>query len=141
MLLKWRQDLLGSPETSQILSQFMWYKKCIKVKNIAINIFQNSLIKVLTLCRSYLKVAGSYHGSILNWQMTFFPVSLIKICYSCDMAKKLIFDYNDINEDGLYQNHQVIKGARILSLKKLSCKEILNHLFWKIPWKYNSWLD
>lgn len=66
MLLKWSQDLLGSPETSQILSQFMWYKKYIKVKDIAIHIFQNSQIKMLTSCRSYLKVAGSYRGSILN---------------------------------------------------------------------------
>ena len=38
--------------------------------------------------------------------------------------KKIIFDYNDINENDLCQNHHVIKGARILPLDKLSSKEI-----------------
>ena len=38
--------------------------------------------------------------------------------------KKLIFNYSDINDNHFYQNHHVIKGARILSLGKLSSKEI-----------------
>ena len=38
--------------------------------------------------------------------------------------KKIIFDYNDINENDLCQNHHVIKGARILPFDKLSSKEI-----------------
>ena len=38
--------------------------------------------------------------------------------------EKIIFDYNDINKNNLCQNHQVIKGARILPLDKLSSKEI-----------------
>ena len=38
--------------------------------------------------------------------------------------EKLIFDYNDINENGLYQNRHVIKKARIFPLAKLSSKEI-----------------
>ena len=39
--------------------------------------------------------------------------------------KKIIFDYNGINENGLCQNHHyIIKGARILPLEKLSSKEI-----------------
>ena len=42
--------------------------------------------------------------------------------------KKLIFDYNDINKNDLYQNHHVIKVASILSLDKLSSKEIYSIL-------------
>ena len=38
------------------------------------------------------------------------------------------FDYNDINENDLCQNHHVIKGARILSLDKLSSSEIYSVL-------------
>ena len=38
--------------------------------------------------------------------------------------KKIIFDYNDINEKDLCQNHHVIKGARTLPLDKLSSKKI-----------------
>ena len=39
-------------------------------------------------------------------------------------GKKIIFDYSDITENDLCQNHDVIKGARILPLDKLSSKEI-----------------
>ena len=38
--------------------------------------------------------------------------------------KKTIFDYSDINEKDLWQNHQVIKGTRILPFDKLSSEEI-----------------
>ena len=34
------------------------------------------------------------------------------------------FDYNDVTENDMCQNHHVIKGARILPLDKLSSKEI-----------------
>ena len=40
---------------------------------------------------------------------------------------KKTLDYSDINKSGLYQNHHVIKGARILSLDKFS-KEICSIL-------------
>ena len=36
--------------------------------------------------------------------------------------KKLIFEYSDINENDLYQNHHVISGVRILPLNRLSPK-------------------
>ena len=42
--------------------------------------------------------------------------------------EKLIFDNSDINKNDLYQNHHVIKVARILSLDKLSSKEIYSVL-------------
>ena len=42
--------------------------------------------------------------------------------------KKIIFDYDDINEYDLCQNHHVIKGARIVPLDKLSFKEIYSSL-------------
>ena len=42
--------------------------------------------------------------------------------------KIVIFDYNDINENDLCQNHHVIKGARILPLGKLSSMEIYSIL-------------
>ena len=42
-------------------------------------------------------------------------------------GKRIIFDYNDINENDLCQNHRVIKGARALPLDKLS-KEIYSIL-------------
>ena len=42
--------------------------------------------------------------------------------------KQISFDYSDINENDLRQNHHVIKGARILPLDKLSSKEIYSIL-------------
>ena len=41
---------------------------------------------------------------------------------------KTFFDYNDINENDLCQNHHVIKGDRILPLDKSSSKEIYSIL-------------
>lgn len=38
--------------------------------------------------------------------------------------KKLIIKYSDVNESNVYQNHHVIKRVGILSLKKLSFKDI-----------------
>ena len=51
----------------------------------------------------------------------------IKTCNSCEM-EKLIFGYSCNNVNDLYQNHHVIKGARILSLEKLSSKDIYSIL-------------
>ena len=69
MLNRWSQSLSGSPETSsQILSQFLWFNKYIKIDGTAIH-FPKSLIKVLIPYRSYLNMAGSYHGSILKTDM------------------------------------------------------------------------
>ena len=42
--------------------------------------------------------------------------------------KKIIFDYSDINKSDLCQNHRIIKAAIILSLDKLSSKEIYSIL-------------
>ena len=42
--------------------------------------------------------------------------------------KKIIFDYSDINENDLCQNHHVIKGARTLPHDKLSSKEVYSIL-------------
>ena len=52
--------------------------------------------------------------------------------------KKIIFDYSDINENDLCQNHHVIKGARILPLDKLSSKEIYSILISNIVNKPTS---
>ena len=38
--------------------------------------------------------------------------------------EKTNFNYSDINENDLYQNHHFIRGAKILHLDKLSSKEI-----------------
>ena len=43
-------------------------------------------------------------------------------------GKKIIFDYSDINENDLCQNHHVIKGARTLPHDKLSSKEVYSIL-------------
>ena len=52
--------------------------------------------------------------------------------------KKTVFDYNGINENDLFQNYDVIKGARILSLEKLSSKEIYSILISNIVNKPTS---
>ena len=49
-----------------------------------------------------------------------------------------VFDYNDINENDLFQNHHVIKRARILSLEKLFSKEIYSILISNIVNKPTS---
>ena len=52
--------------------------------------------------------------------------------------KQISFDYSDINENDLRQNHHVIKGARILPLDKLSSKEIYSILISNIVNKPTS---
>ena len=52
--------------------------------------------------------------------------------------EKIIFDYNDINENDLCQNHHVIKEARILPLEKLSSNEIYSILISNIVNKPTS---
>ena len=75
-------------------------------------------------------MAGSHHGSILkidmNWQMKYYFSGLNWNMQFLRDGKKTL-DYSDINKSGLYQNHHVIKGARILSLDKFS-KEICSIL-------------
>ena len=50
----------------------------------------------------------------------------------------VISKYSDINQKNLYQNHQVINGARILPTGKLSTKEIYSILIAKIVKKTTS---
>ena len=47
MLISWIQGLSGPPETSQILSQFLWFKKHIKIEGSTIHFpkFSNKTIK------------------------------------------------------------------------------------------------
>ena len=52
--------------------------------------------------------------------------------------KQIIFDYSDINENDLCQNHHVISGARILPLDKLSSKEVYSILISNIVNKPTS---
>ena len=67
----------------------------------------------------------------------FFSVGSIETCNSSEM-EKIIFDYNDNNENDLCQNHHVIKGARTLPLDKLSSKEIYSVLISNIVNKPTS---
>ena len=55
-------------------------------------------------------------------------MSSIETFNSTEMEKNFFFDYNDINENDLCQNHHLIKGDRILPLGKLSSKEIYSIL-------------
>ena len=72
-------------------------------------------------------MAGSYHGSILKIDM-----NCQVICIFNGLSwnviplkwKQIVFDYSDINENDLCQNHHLIKGARILPLDKLSSNKI-----------------
>ena len=53
-------------------------------------------------------------------------------------GKKKYFDYSNINENNLCQNHHVIKGVRTLPLDKLSSKEIYSILISNIVNKPTS---
>ena len=64
MLNSWSQNLSGSPETSsQILSQFLWFNKYVKIEGTEIHFPKFSTYRI------YLKMAESYHGSILKIDM------------------------------------------------------------------------
>ena len=52
--------------------------------------------------------------------------------------KKVIFDYSNINENDLSQNHHGITGTRILPLDKLFSKEIYSILIRNIVNKPTS---
>ena len=132
MLNRWSQSLSGSPETfSQIPSQFLWFNKYIQIEGTVIHFpkFSNKGINFLSQLFE--------NGRIISWinlkdryELTnnmFFQWAQLKYAIP-PRWKKIIFDYNDINENDLCQNHHVIKGARILPLDKLSSKEIYSIL-------------
>ena len=72
-------------------------------------------------------MAGPHNGSILDrYELTndiFFQWAQLKHTIPTRW-KNLIFNYTGTNENDLYQNHHVIKGARILFVNKLSSKEM-----------------
>ena len=134
MLISWSQSLLGSTETySQILSQFLWFTKHIKIESTAIRFpkFSDKDINVILQLFE--------NGRLISWvnlknryELTndvFFQWAQLKHAVLV-RRDKLNFDYSDIDENDLYQNHHVIKGARILSLHKLSCNKIYSILIW-----------
>ena len=142
MLNSWSQSLSGSPETSsQILSQFLWFNKYIKIEGTVIHFpkFSNKGINFLSQLFE--------NGRIISWinlkdryELTnnmFFQWALFKHAIP-RRWKKIIFDYNDINENDLCQNNHVIKGARILPLDKLFSKEIYSILISNIVNKPTS---
>ena len=67
----------------------------------------------------------------MNSQMICFSVEIFEICNSSEKKKKL-FDYSNIKENGVCQNHHIITGARILPFDKLSSKEICSILIQNI---------
>ena len=64
-------------------------------------------------------------------------MGLVETCSSSEM-EKTIFDYSDVNENDLWQNHHVIKGTRILPFDRLSSEEINSILVSKIVNKPTS---
>ena len=54
------------------------------------------------------------------------------------MENFFFFDYSNIKENVVCQNHHVITGARILPLNKLSSRKICSILIWNIVNKPNS---
>ena len=141
MINSWSQSLSGSPETSQILSQFFWFNKYIKIEGTVIH-FPNFSNKGINFLSQLFE-----NGRIISWinlkdryelkNNTFFQWAQLKHAIPPGW-KKIIFDYNDINENDLCQNHHVIKGARILPLDKLSSKEIYSILISNIVNKPTS---
>ena len=61
----------------------------------------------------------------------------IKICNSFE-TKIFFFDYSNINENDLCQNHHVIKGAGIVPPHKLSSREVYSILIQNIVNKPTS---
>ena len=53
---------------AQVLSQLLCYNNHIKIEDAVIN-FEKFSTKVLSPYHSYLKMAGSYHGSISNMKI------------------------------------------------------------------------
>ena len=119
----------------------MWFNKYIKIEGTVIHFpkFSNKGINFLSQLFE--------NGRIISWinlkdryELTnnmFFQWAQLKHAIP-PRWKKIIFDYNDINENDLPQNHHVIKGARILPLDKLSSKEIYSILISNIVNKPTS---
>ena len=100
MLICWSQT------SSEILSQFLWFNKYIKIEGTVIHFPKFSNKGITSYC-SYLKMVGwaqLKHAIPPRW-------------------KKLIFAYSNIKDNDVCQNYHVITGARILPLNKLSSKE------------------
>ena len=70
MLISWSQGLSGS-SLKFLLKYYLSFCGLANTLKLSVPqyIFQNSLIKILTSYRSYLKMAGPYHESILKIDM------------------------------------------------------------------------
>ena len=126
MLISWSQYLSHHLKHLIFFSHLLWCNSYIKTEDTVI-LFENSLIKISTSYPSYLKMAGSYHGSISKMNMKetndmFFLWGQLKHAIPIRW-KTLITSYSDVDKKHLYQNH-VTKGARILFNNKLCYKEL-----------------
>ena len=120
MLNSWSQSLSGSPEiSSQISSQFLWFNKYIKIEGTVIHFpkFSNKGINFLSQLFengriiSWINLKDRYeltNNMFFQWAQLKHPIP--------PRWKKIIFDYSEINENDLCQNHHVIKGDRILQI-------------------------
>ena len=128
MLTRWSQYLSTLSETpSLVLSQFLWYNNYIKIEDALIHFekFSNQSISfLLQLFENdriipWVKLRNKYK---LTNDM-FFQRAQLKHAIPTRW-KTLISNYSNVDEKNLYQNHHVIKGARILYTEKLSSKKI-----------------
>ena len=83
-------------------------------------------MKISTSYRSYLKIIISWVSLKDGYELMndmFFQWAQLKHA-APTRSKTLIYNYSNIDEENLSQNHHVIIVARVLSTSKLSSKEI-----------------
>ena len=78
------------------------------------------------------------NGRIISWVSLNNEYKLTNDSVFSNGSAKTRNSYSDIDGKILYQNHHIIKGARIVPSEKLSCKEIYLILISNIAYKPNS---
>ena len=138
MLISWSHYLSASPEApSQILSQFLWYNNSEKIEDAVIH-FEKFSNKNINFSLQLFQ-----NGRIISWvnlkdeyELTndmFFQRAQLKNAIPTRW-KALIFNFSVAEEKNLYQNHHIVKEARILSTYTLSSKEMkpISSIYFKI---------
>ena len=109
----------------------MWFNKYIKIESTVIYFskFSNKGINFLSQLFENVRIISwiNLKGKYELTNNMFFQWAQLKDAIP-PRWKKVIFDYSNVNENDLSQNHHVIKEARILPLDRLSSKKIYSIL-------------
>ena len=144
IFINWKTHFFSSPETPAcLLSQFLWFNKYIQIEDNAVCLTKLAAKNIDFLSQLF------EGGSLKSWNDLKIEYNLtnenyfqwLQLKHAIPHKWKTIIKQNPGNvRDLLIHDHHLIKGARIVTLEKLSSKELHSILITKFtnkPFKLN----